>query len=106
VTPAWKVGGDLIVVGSQFYVGDDANQNAPLPAYWAVNLRTSYQLSKELQAFGLVTNLFNRKYAVYGTFFDLGSTVANAIPNPLTDPRMQTPAQPLAVYAGLKYRLP
>src|SRR5262249_54155213 len=48
VTPAWKVGADLVVVGSQFYVGDDANQNAPLPAYWVVNLRTSYQLSKEL----------------------------------------------------------
>jgi len=95
VTPAWKVGADLAAVASQVYVGDDANQNARLPAYWAVNLHTSYQLRKDLQVFGVVNNLFNRKYAVYGTYFDPQS-VANAIPNPPTDQRTQTPAQPLA----------
>ena len=105
VTPAWKVGADLVAVGSQFYVGDDANQNPKLPAYWAVNLHTSYQLTKDLQVFGLVSNLFNRKYALYGTFFD-PQAVVNAIANPLSDPRMQTPAQPFAIYAGLKLKLP
>jgi iron complex outermembrane receptor protein len=105
VTPAWKVGADLVVVGSQFYVGDDANQNDKLPAYWAVNLHTSYQIRKDLQVFGVVNNLFNRKYAAYGTYFGPESIV-NAVPNPPTDQRTQTPAQPLAFYAGLRYRLP
>ena len=105
VTPAWKVGGDLIAVGNQVYFGDNANQNPRLPAYWAVNLHTSYQLSKELQAFALLNNLFNRKYAVYGTFFD-PQGIANAVPNPPTDHRMQTPAQPFSIYAGLKLKLP
>jgi iron complex outermembrane receptor protein len=105
VTPAWRVGADLVVVGSQVYVGDDANQNARLPAYWVVNLHTSYQLTKDLQIFGVVNNLFDRRYAVYGTYFEPQS-IANAIPNPPTDQRMQTPAQPFAIYAGLKVRLP
>jgi iron complex outermembrane receptor protein len=105
VTPAWSIGGNLVVVGSQFYVGDDANQNDKLPAYWAVNLRTSYQVNKDLQIFGLVNNLFNRKYAVYGTYFEPAS-IQFAIPNPPTDPRTQTPAQPFSVYAGLRYKLP
>jgi iron complex outermembrane receptor protein len=105
VTPAWKVGADLAVVGSQVYVGDDANQNERLPAYWAVNLHTSYQLRKDLQVFGVVNNLFNRKYAVYGTYFEPQS-IANAIPNPPTDQRAQTPAQPFSIYAGLKLKLP
>ena len=38
VTSDWKVGGNVIAVGSQYYVGDDANQNARLPAYWVANL--------------------------------------------------------------------
>ncbi len=105
VTPDWKVGTDLVVVGSQFYVGDDANQNGTLPAYWAVNLHTSYQIRKDIQLFGVVNNLFNRRYALYGSYFEPQSIV-NAIANPPTDQRTQTPAQPLSVYAGLRYRLP
>ena len=105
VTRDWKVGANLAVVGSQFYVGDESNQNPQLPVYWTVNVRTSYQLSKELQLFGVINNLFNRKYVVYGTFFDT-QAVANAIPTPFTDPRQQTPAQPFAIYAGAKYKLP
>ena len=104
-TPAWKVGADLVAVGEQFYFGDDANQNPKLPAYWAVNLHTSSQFRKDLQVFALVTNLFNHKYAVYGTYFD-PQAIANAIAAPPADPRMQTPAQPLAIYAGVKLTLP
>ena len=105
VTRDWKVGANLVVVGSQFYVGDESNQNPQLPAYWTVNLRTSYQVNKEWQVFGAVNNLFNRKYVVYGTFFDT-QAVANAIPTPFTDPRQQTPVQPFSIYAGAKYKLP
>ncbi len=105
VTPKWKIGGDLVVVGSQFYVGDDANQNERLPAYWTVNLHTSYQIHKDVQLFAVVKNLFNRKYVVYGTYFEPES-IENAIPNPPTDPRTQTPLQPLSIYAGLRVRLP
>jgi iron complex outermembrane recepter protein len=105
VTPAWKLGADLVVVGSQVFVGDDANQNPRLPGYWAVNLHTSYQLRKDLQVFAVVNNLFDRRYAVYGTFFE-PQAVVNALANPATDQRTLTPAQPLAIYAGLKVRLP
>ena len=104
VTPKWKVGADLVVVGSQFYVGDDANQNERLPAYWTVNLHTSYQVHKDVQLFGIVKNLFDRRYAVYGTYFEPES-IENAIPNPPTNQRTQTPAQPLSIYAGMRIKL-
>jgi iron complex outermembrane receptor protein len=104
VTPAWKVGADFAAVGSQYFVGDDANQNDKLPAYWYVNLHSSYQISKEVQVFALVNNLFNNKFATYGTYFD-PSSVLNAIPTVLTDHRTITPAQPLAFYAGMRIKL-
>jgi iron complex outermembrane recepter protein len=104
VTPAWKFGGDVIWVSSQWYVGDDANQNVKIADYWVANLHTSYQMTKELQIYGLVNNLFNRKFATFGTYFDPQSVV-NALANPPTDHRTITPAQPLSVYVGLRAKL-
>ena len=103
VTPEWKVGADIAVVGSQYFVGDDSNLNAKVPAYWVTNLRTSYQINKEVQVFAIVTNLFNQKYYTYGSYFELGG-VAKAIAFAFTDPRTVTPAQPLGIYGGVKVR--
>jgi len=51
-----------------------------------------------------VNNLFNRKFATFGTYFD-PQAIANAIPNAPTDHRTITPAQPLSVYVGLRAKL-
>ena len=104
VTDAWKVGVDVAVVGSQYFVGDDANQNAKVPAYWVTNLHSSYQINKEVQVFALVTNLFNQRYYTYGTYFELDG-VAKATSFAFTDPRTVTPAQPFAIYGGFRMRL-
>jgi iron complex outermembrane recepter protein len=102
VIPEWKVGASLVAVGSQYFVGDDSNQNPQLPAYWYVNLRTSYQLRKDVQLFGVVNNLFDNRFATYGTFFD---TSGIALITALTDPRTVTPVQPLSVYGGIRINL-
>ncbi len=104
VTPLLKLGTDVIWVSSQWYVGDDANQNVKLADYWVANLHGSYQLTKELQVYGIVNNLFNRKFATFGTYFD-PQAIANAVSNPPTDHRTITPAQPLSVYVGLRAKL-
>jgi iron complex outermembrane receptor protein len=104
VTPQLKLGTDVIWVSSQWYVGDDANQNVKLADYWVANLHGSYQLTKELQIYGVIKNLFNRKFATLGTYFDPGSIV-NVLSNPPTDPRTVTPAQPLSIYVGLRGKL-
>ena len=76
---------------------------AKLPGYAVFNLRASYQIDKTFQIYARVNNVFDNRYATYGTFFDI-----NAIPNlanggaPFTDPRSLSPAQPRAFYAGLK----
>jgi iron complex outermembrane receptor protein len=98
VTEPWKIGADLNVVGSQYLVGDQSNLNPKVPAYWVVNAHTSYQVSKHVELFGLVQNLFDRRYYTFGTFFD-----PTAIPFlGLTDHRTMAPGMPLAAYAGLR----
>jgi iron complex outermembrane receptor protein len=71
-----------------------------VPTYWVVNLHTSYKIDKNIEVFGLVQNLFNRHYYVFGTFFETDSfPYLN-----LTDPRTFVPGMPLAAYAGVRAR--
>jgi iron complex outermembrane receptor protein len=102
-TPQWTIGADTAVVGSRYFVGDDANQNPKLPGYWVVNLQTTYQLTRQIQLFGLINNLFNRRYALFGTFFD-PTDVANVkgLPTVLTDPRTEVLGAPFAAYGGIR----
>lgn len=103
VTDAFKVGGDALFVGSQYFVGDESNQAQRLPSYAVYNLHASYQINKTLQIYGRADNIFDNRYATYGTFFDTGD-----VPNfanggaPFTDARSVSPARPRAFYAGLK----
>jgi iron complex outermembrane recepter protein len=94
----WKLGADLIAVSGQYLRGDESNLNPMIPGYWLVNLRSTYQVSKTVEVFGLVQNLFNRRYYTYGTFFN-----TTQIPFlGLSDPRTLSPGAPLAAYAGLR----
>jgi outer membrane receptor protein involved in Fe transport len=103
VTDAFKVGGDALFVSSQYFVGDESNQFPRLPGYAVFNVYTSYQINKTFQIYGRVNNVFDNRYATYGTFF-----ARDDVPNfanggaPFTDPRSVSPALPRAFYAGLK----
>jgi iron complex outermembrane recepter protein len=102
ITDPWKFGADLNVIGSQWLVGDESNQNPKVPAYWVVNLHSSYKVTENLEVFGLVRNLFDRHYYTSGTFFDVTSfPYLN-----LTDPRTFLPGMPFAAYVGVKGTLP
>jgi outer membrane receptor protein involved in Fe transport len=103
ITDALKVGGDALFVGSQYFVGDESNQAPRLPSYAVFNLRSSYQIDKTFQIYGRVDNIFDNRYATFGTFFD-----TTAVPNfanggaAFTDARTVSPARPRSFYAGLK----
>ena len=61
------------MVGSQYYAGDASNQFQQLPAYAVVNADASYQVTKNIQVYARVENVFNNRYYTYGTFFDTTS---------------------------------
>jgi len=103
VTDAFKVGGDALFVGSQYFAGDESNQAQRLASYAVFNLHASYQINKTFQIYGRVDNIFDNRYATYGTFFDT-SDVPNFANDgaQFTDPRSVSPARPRAFYAGLR----
>jgi iron complex outermembrane receptor protein len=110
VLPQWTIGGTLTYVSTQFYRGDESNQNAPLAGYGLVSLHTTYRFWKESELFLLVDNLFDRRYATYGIYSDPTGVGAPGIPvgadsnAPGVDNRFQNPGAPRAVFGGVRIR--
>jgi outer membrane receptor protein involved in Fe transport len=102
-TEKLKIGGDMLLVSSQYFVGDASNQAPKLPGYAVFNVHGSYDISKNVQIYARVDNVFDNHYSTYGTFFDIA-----ALPNfanggaAFTDARSVSPARPRAFYAGMK----
>jgi len=105
LTPEWRFGSDLVAASDQFFFGDEANNNRKLAGYTQVDLRTSYKLSQNAEIYGIVNNLFDQKYGLYGTFFDTEESEAAALAagyEELEDARSISPAQPFAIYGGFR----
>jgi len=97
VTSKARIGGDLLFVGAQRYVGDEANQNTKLPPYFTLALHASYKLFDNVEIYARGENILDRRYYLYGTYFD-----TQQLFQAFTDSRSVTPAQPLSVYGGVR----
>lgn len=95
----------LVAVGPHYFVGDDANQNPKLPSYAIVNLHTSYQINSNITVFAHINNLLDKKYALFGTYFDPEGTSKAGLPILLTNRRTEVPGQPFAIYGGIRMKL-
>ncbi len=97
-----------MAASSQFFYGDEANLNAPLAGYAKVDLHTFYDVTENVQLYGLIYNLFNSQYGLFGNFFNLEAANEASEANPatgddfFTNPRTITPAPPLVAYGGMK----
>jgi iron complex outermembrane recepter protein len=100
-TEAWTVGGTGIAASGQYLFGDEANLTPKTPAYFVLNLHTSYQLTANLQLFGLIENAFNTKYYTFGTFSPTSSVVIAQAPG-AANPRSYSPAAPIAGTVGIR----
>ena len=66
-----------------------------------VNFNTSYQITKNIQVFGVVENLLNAKYATFGTFSPVTAVPIVQVPG-ATVTRSLSQAPPFAAYAGVQ----
>ena len=102
VTPAWSVGAAGIVSSGRPLFGDEANLTPTTGAYGVLNVHTAYQVTSNVQLFGLVENAFNTRYETFGTFSPVApNTPILQVPN-ATNTRSLSPAPPIAGYAGLR----
>jgi outer membrane receptor protein involved in Fe transport len=111
ITTKWKFGGDLLAASGQFFFGDQSNQDKPVGGYTRVDLHTSYDLTPRVQLFGLINNLFDQHYGLFGGYTNLvdaniaSQGVAITGPNFFTNARTIVPAAPVVAYGGVKVKL-
>ena len=106
-TPKWNIGTNLVWRGGVYAQGDEnnADANGKLAGYLLVDLDTTYQVTKQLQVFATVTNLFNRRYASFGA---LGANLFNG-PGHTFDPahpvneQFVGPGAPRGGWVGMRY---
>jgi iron complex outermembrane recepter protein len=101
MTDAWTVGGTGVAASGQFLFGDEANLTSKTPAYFVLNLHTSYQLTPNLQLFGQIENAFNTTYYTFGTFSPTSSVPIVQVPG-AANPRSYSPAAPVAGTVGIR----
>jgi iron complex outermembrane recepter protein len=112
VLPKWKIGADVVYRSSEYYYGDEINSFPPISGFATLNLRTSYQATKNIEIFGLVNNALDYRGATYGTLYETDSTQNQVNGNPpgvcdaglfcSADPRAITITPPVEIYGGIK----
>jgi iron complex outermembrane receptor protein len=100
-TDKWTVGAIGIAASGQYLFGDEANLTPQLPAYFRLDLNTSYQVTKNVQVFALVQNVLDSRYYTYGTFSPTASVPIVQAPG-ASNPRSYNIAAPIAGYGGLR----
>jgi iron complex outermembrane receptor protein len=96
----WAVGGNVVFNSGQYLRGDESNQLGKIDGYALVNLRTSLRVGPGVELYGLVRNLFDKRYATFGTLYDLGT--AESLGLGLSDPRTVTPGLPRTFFGGVR----
>jgi len=111
ITAKWKFGADLVAASDQVFFGDEGNDNPTLPGYGKVDVRTSYNLTENVQIYGLIDNLFDSRYGLFGNFFNREAAdepgEADGLPDDFFvdgNGRAITPAPPITLYGGLKVK--
>ena len=110
ITPKWNVGTTLIVMGSEYYYGDESNQNPQLPGYEVLNLHTSYSITKHVEIFAGIQNVLNTRYETLGQFGDPTGIGTPGVPadgvtnGPGVDNRFVSPAAPISASGGVRVK--
>ena len=97
------LGAELLYNSDQVLRGDESNQLETLDGYATVNLRGSYAITKQVEMFARVTNLFDADYENFGL---IGEDPTEVLPGLADDtPRFLGAGAPRAGWVGIRIRL-
>ncbi len=118
----WDVGGNLVVASGSYLHGDENNANQAggtnaagafisptgtgwIPSYAVVNLQGTYHITKHAEVFARLVNVLNKEYSTAG-FLTTNSFNPNGTfrfnPTDWTNENAVSPAQPRAIWAGVR----
>ncbi|MGR9108488.1 MAG: TonB-dependent receptor domain-containing protein, partial [Gammaproteobacteria bacterium] len=97
----FSLGISMLYNSSQYFRGDEANLNDPVPGYVIFNLRGEFRYNEWIALFGRVDNLFDRRYATFGLYGQADDVLGPSFDNP----RFVSPGAPRAGWIGIKVSL-
>lgn len=100
-TPKLSLGATASYHSSQYYRGDEANQDKKISGYGLVNLHGRYKLNQHIQFFAKVDNLFDSEYENFGLYGEPDEAPGLDLDNP----RFVGAGAPRAGWIGFKVTL-
>ena len=101
VVDGLTIGLDMKYQSSQFFRGDEANLNRPLPGYTTVNAGAEWQVASNVRLFAQVDNLFDKNYATFGLY----GAADEVLGEEFDDPRFVSPGAPRSAWIGVRWNL-
>jgi iron complex outermembrane recepter protein len=101
LSPRFTAGAIARAVARQFFRGDEANLEEPLPSYAVVDTRLDIQVAKLATITIEVRNVFDAAYATFGVFGDAEDVLGEEYED---SRRFVTPAAPRTLSIGVRTR--
>lgn len=102
-TSALNLGAEVSYQSSQYYRGDEANENEKVSGFALVNVRGVYKLNDSVELFGRIDNLFDKEYETFGVYGESDEVLEDAYPG-IDDHRFVGPGKPRSGVLGIRAR--
>lgn len=103
LTDKARLGAEVISASSQYFRGDEANENEKIDGYVIANIFASYRFNDTFTASLRVNNLFDKDYETFGTYGEADEVLEDIYPD-VEGAEFVGPAQPRMVSMNLKAR--
>ncbi|MFW1677763.1 TonB-dependent receptor [Pontibacter sp. JAM-7] len=101
VTSALDLGVEVNYQSSQFFRGDEANDDDKLDGFAVINLRGQYKLSENVELFAKIDNLFDKEYETFGVYGEAEEVLGSDYDDEV---RFVGPGKPRTGVIGLRAR--
>ncbi len=103
LTDKARLGAEVISASSQYFRGDEANENEKIDGYVIANIYASYRFNATFTASLRVNNVFDKDYETFGTYGEADEVLEDIYPD-VEGAEFVGPAQPRMVSVNLKAR--
>ncbi|MFT5178405.1 TonB-dependent receptor [Alteromonas sp.] len=103
LTDKARLGAEVISASSQYFRGDEANENEKIDGYVIANVYASYRFNDTFTASLRVNNVFDKDYETFGTYGEADEVLEDIYPD-VEGAEFVGPAQPRMVSVNLKAR--
>lgn len=102
-TKGLNIGGEYLYSSSQYYRGDEANENEKIASHSVINLYLNFDITEQFALSFRVDNLFDKQYFTFGTYGEAEEVLEDIYPE-VDSVEFVGPAKPRSFSASLNYK--